>query len=60
VSFKNRVEVLKFELQRILWDQEHGRNDPEHNHSRADDLLLECIDDVRVPESFDEIDKWYA
>lgn len=32
----------------------------EANHLNADDLLLEYIDDDRVTEAFDDINKWYA
>lgn len=37
------------------WDR-----DPESDHSKADDLLLELIDDAEIKQAFDDIDKWYA
>lgn len=34
--------------------------DQEASHLKADDLLLEYIDDERVTEAFENIEKWYA
>ena len=34
--------------------------DTESAHSQADDALLEYINDARVAEAFDNIDRWYA
>jgi hypothetical protein len=37
-----------------------GEFDKEGSHKQADQLLLEFIDDPRVTEAFEDIDKWYA
>lgn len=34
--------------------------DPEEDHIKADDLLLEFIDNADVTENFKAIEKWYA
>lgn len=34
--------------------------DNEDTHIRADELLLEFINDKEVSEAFNNIDKWYA
>lgn len=34
--------------------------DPEGNHSDADDLLLEYINDAEVKTAYHAIEKWYA
>lgn len=34
--------------------------DCEANHGRADDLLIEYINDKDVKSAYDAIDKWYA
>lgn len=34
--------------------------DPEVWHSRADDLLIDYIDDDEVRRLYDSIQKWYA
>lgn len=38
----------------------HDGWDHEANHSIADKLLLEFINDPEVTEAFDKIEKWYA
>lgn len=40
--------------------KECNSGDLEADHSDADDLLLEYIDDQEIKEVFDCIDKWYA
>lgn len=35
-------------------------NDIEMNHCNADDALLAYINDARVTEAYQAIDKWYA
>lgn len=34
--------------------------DEESNHIKADELLLRYINDDRVTQEFDKIEKWYA
>ena len=34
--------------------------DAEEDHGRADDILLELLNDPEVTEAFNEIEKWYA
>lgn len=34
--------------------------DPEMNHSKADELLLEYINDWDIADAFNNIRKWYA
>lgn len=34
--------------------------DPEEAHAKAEDLLLQYINDPRVKAAFDAIEKWYA
>lgn len=38
----------------------HDGWDHEANHGKADDLLIEFINDPEVKEAFDKIEKWYA
>lgn len=38
----------------------HGPQDEEVAHGAADRLLLEYINDPRVTEAFEAIEKWYA
>ena len=35
-------------------------HDCESGHSRADEILLELINDPEVKAAFDNVDKWYA
>lgn len=51
---QKREKVLK-ELQE-LW----GNGDFEFAHSKADDLLIELIDDEEIKRAYDGISKWYA
>jgi len=51
--------MTKEELLSILKElQENG--DQEIAHAKADDALLEYINDEDVSKAFEEIDKWYA
>lgn len=34
--------------------------DPEAEHSRADDLLIDFIDDEDIKRAFNNVNKWYA
>lgn len=36
------------------------RYDTEANHAEADKLLLDFIDDKKITEAFNDIQKWYA
>ena len=38
----------------------HGSGDPEVAHGKADDLLLDFINDEAVREAWEEVPKWYA
>lgn len=51
--------MTKDELIKRL-EEECNTGDKECDHSRADGLLLEFIDDPKVSEAFENIDKWYA
>jgi hypothetical protein len=44
---------------RELGNEDDAR-DPEADHARADDLLLEYINDPEIAEAFNAFDKWYA
>lgn len=37
-----------------------GRSDIEADHSDADDLLVEYINDPEIKSLYEEIHKWYA
>ena len=39
---------------------EFGSLDKEANHSDADDLLIEYINDPKITEAYNKIEKWYA
>lgn len=51
------IDELKQKLRGIA---ARGGLDPEPDHSEADDLLLEFINDPEVKEIYDSIDKWYS
>ena len=48
---------LREELAKL--NREYGDN-PETNHIKMDELLLEYIGDEQVKDLFDEKDKWYS
>ena len=50
--------MTKEELIRKLRDCNSG--DIEIDHSNADDLLLEYIDDIERAAAYYEVNKWYA
>ena len=56
---KRKKKLTKAELIRRL-KEECGTHDTEANHSKADELLLEYINDKKVAAAFSDIDKWYA
>lgn len=41
-------------------EKSFGYNDCERNHFEADELLLKYIDDKRITDAFNDIEKWYA
>ncbi len=49
----------KEELVKELKALQNG-GDEESDHARADNLLLEYINDEEVDEAFDKIEKWYS
>ena len=58
----SKEELLK-ELKEIVSDIEKAGEeyyDLEGSHIRADNLLLDYINDEEVREAFNDIDKWYA
>jgi hypothetical protein len=50
--------MTKEELLKALSECDEG--DEEVNHVKADDLLLEYINDPEITLAFESIDKWYA
>lgn len=56
-----KKEKLLLALQKIKELQlTSGNRDPEEDHIKADELLLEYINDELIIKSFKEIEKWYA
>ena len=57
----DELELLKSKLRDIVRRQENEDpdSDPEMDHVKADELLLEYINDSEVSELFNSIDKWY-
>lgn len=51
--------MTKEELIEKLKDLQDG-DDTENLHIKADDLLLEFINDPAISEEYKKIDKWYA
>jgi hypothetical protein len=52
------IEELREKLRALLEDREDA--DTENDHVRADDLLLDYINDAEVSEAFNALEKWYA
>ena len=50
----NKTELIK-ELEKL-----HGDTDIEIAHSRADDLLIDFINDEKITKAYNLIEKWYA
>ena len=44
----------------VLKEIERRERDPERGHAEADALLLAYIDDVKIAEAYNSIEKWYA
>ena len=40
--------------------KEINTGDPDVDHHRADELLLEFINDGEISEAYEAIEKWYA
>lgn len=54
-------EELIEKLEKIYIDcKNHSYGADEYDHVMADELLLEYINDIRVTEAFDKIEKWYS
>jgi hypothetical protein len=53
------IEVIKQQSDQRE-HSESGYCDCEDGHMYADLLLLEYIDDERITDAFDRIDRWYA
>jgi hypothetical protein len=58
-SMKNEVKLAKLraDLKGII---DSGTQDPEADHSNADALLLEFINDKEVSELYNSMTRWYA
>jgi len=53
--------VSRDELIKLLTDLAADNDgDCENNHGRADDALLEYINDKAITQAFEMIEKWYA
>jgi hypothetical protein len=37
-----------------------GNGDPEYAHAKADEILLEVINDQAIRAAYDHVPKWYA
>ncbi len=47
-------------LDRLKTIANRTSGDPENDHADADELLLDYIDDPRITEAYEEIERWYA
>jgi len=47
-------------LEELVKLQELSKGDAEVAHGKADDLLLEYINDKQITEAFKKIERWYA
>ena len=52
-----KINKLIEDLKRI---NKEYRSDPEEAHCKADDALLNYINDKDVNDAYGEIEKWYA
>lgn len=57
---KRRQGLTLDELIQRLQKLAEPPSDPEEAHVQADEALLEYINDPRVTEAFEAIEKWYA
>lgn len=57
MTVEKKIAMTKQELITIL---EIESGDPEQDHVRSDDALLEYIDDPKITEAFGLVGKWYA
>lgn len=56
-----KLDTRQPELERLIADLKAcNSGDEEVDHSKADSLLINYINDPRVTEAYDAIDKWYA
>ena len=58
--FGKGEDFLVSELNKIAELQESGDDDYEFHHAKADELLLNYINNEKVTEAFNRIEKWYA
>ena len=58
--FGKGEDFLVSELNKISERQESGDGDYEYHHAKADQLLLDYINDEKVTEAFNKIEKWYS
>ena len=58
--FGKGEDFLVSELNKIAERQSSGDCDYEFHHAKADQLLLDYINNKKVTEAFDKIEKWYA
>jgi hypothetical protein len=52
--------MTKSTLIKKLKELARENRDPEADHGKADDLLLDYINSKAVTKAFNSIDKWYA
>ena len=58
--FEKGEDFLLSELNKISELQESGDGGYAGRHAKADQLLLDYINDEKVTEAFNKIKKWYA
>lgn len=58
--FEKGEDFLLSELNKISELQESGDGGYAGHHAKADQLLLDYINDEKVTEAFNKIKKWYA
>lgn len=58
--FGKGEDFLVSELNKIAERQSLGDGDYEFHHAKADELLLDYINNEKVTEAFNKIEKWYS
>ena len=58
--FAKGEDFLVSKLNKISELQESGDGDYEYHHAKADQLLLDYINNEKITEAFNKIKKWYA
>ena len=58
--FEKGEDFLVSELNKIAERQSLGDCDYEYHHAKADELLLDYINNEKVTEAFNKIEKWYS